>query len=141
MFRMLTAVLLATTVLALAPAQEAPSAQGPEVIALKFHADWCGSCKAMGPIFTDLANKYDTQPVLFLTLDQTSEADRRQSRYLAAALGGEAIWREHGGKTGFVLLVDASTREVLAKLTKDDDIKAMGTALLEAVERASESER
>jgi len=33
------------------------------------------------------------------------------------------------------------TREVLAKLTKEDDIKAMGVALLQAVERTSGSAR
>jgi len=113
----------------------------PEVIALKFHADWCGSCRAMGPIFTDLGNKFDTKPVLFLELDHTSEPSRRQAEYLAAALGLQEVWEENGGTTGFILLIDANTREVLAKLTKDQDIKVMGSQLLEAIDRAAASKR
>lgn len=35
---------------------EQPSA--PQIIAVKFHADWCGFCKAMSPVFTDLENKF-----------------------------------------------------------------------------------
>jgi len=129
--------LVAATALALGAPQERPDVQRPAVIAIKFHADWCGSCKAMGSVFTDLADKYDTQPVLFVTLDQTTDSDRRQSEYLASALACEDIWREHGGKTGFVLLVDAANRQVLSTLTKDDDIKAMGSALVEAVQQVS----
>jgi len=113
----------------------------PELIALKFHADWCGSCRAMGPIFTDLGNKFDTKPVLFLELDHTSEPSRRQAEYLAAALGLQEVWKENGGTTGFILLIDADTREVLAKLTKDQDIKVMGSQLLAAIDRAAASKR
>jgi thiol-disulfide isomerase/thioredoxin len=113
----------------------------PEVIALKFHADWCGSCRAMGPVFTDLGNKFDTKPVLFLELDHTSEPSRRQAEYLAAVLGLQEVWKKDGGSTGFILLIDADTHEVLAKLTKEQDIKAMGGQLLEAIDRASASKR
>tara|TARA_E500000331_G_C17267879_1_gene717890 strand:+ start:2873 stop:3037 length:165 start_codon:yes stop_codon:yes gene_type:complete len=28
--------------------------QVPELIAIKFHADWCGSCKLMGSTFEEL---------------------------------------------------------------------------------------
>lgn len=113
----------------------------PEIIALKFHADWCGSCRAMGPIFTDLRNKFDTKPVLFLELDHTSEPSRRQAEYLAAALGLQEVWKQDGGSTGFILLIDADTHEVLVRLTKEQDLKAMGGQLVEALERASTSKK
>lgn len=112
---------------------ESKSAAMPKVLAVKFHADWCGSCKAMGPIFEDLTNKFDSKPILFVTLDQTTTTKKRQSEYLAAALGIGESWPEYGGKTGFILLFDAHHKQVLGKLTRQQDIKQMGAALMEAV--------
>ena len=118
--------------------RQASSAEGPKVIAIKFHADWCGYCKAMGPVFEEMQAKYDQQPVLYVRLDLTREAGRRQAQYMAHALGmGDDIWSEYGGKTGFVLLVDGTTGEVIEKLTHDQSLKAMGASLREAVRNAS----
>lgn len=117
--------------------RQASSAEGPKVIAIKFHADWCGYCKAMGPVFEEMQAKYDQQPVLYVRLDQTREAGRRQAQYMARALGMGDIWTEYGGKTGFVLLVDGTTGEVIEKLTHDQSLKAMGASLREAVRNAS----
>ena len=117
--------------------RQAASAEGPKVIAIKFHADWCGYCKAMGPVFEEMQAKYDQQPVLYVRLDQTREAGRRQAQYMAHALGMGDIWAEYGGKTGFVLLVDGTTGEVIEKLTHDQSLKAMGASLREAVRNAS----
>jgi hypothetical protein len=42
---------------------EAAKAGAPKIIAVKFHADWCGAYPAMGPVFTDLSNKLDGRPL------------------------------------------------------------------------------
>lgn len=118
-------------------AQESKSPETPQIIAVKFHADWCGFCKAMGSVFEELQAKFDTQPVLYVTLDQTREFNRRQSTFLAHALGLDCLWSEHGGKTGFILLIDGKTREAVAKLTHEQNLKQMGAALVEAVGKAS----
>jgi len=112
--------------------------QVPEIIAVKFHADWCGYCKAMGPIFEELQAKYDQEPVLYIEFDQTREFGRKQSAYMANALGLDSMWAENGGKTGFVLLIDATTKEVLQRLSHERNLKQMGTALQDAVAAASE---
>lgn len=118
--------------------RQSASVTGPKVIAVKFHADWCGSCKAMGPVFEEMQDKYDQQPVLYVRLDLTREAGRRQAQYMVHALGmGDNIWSEYGRKTGFILLVNAETREVIKKLTPDQNLKAMGASLQEAVKNAS----
>lgn len=120
-------------------AESEPGSDGaiPAVIAVKFHADWCGSCKAMGPVFGELQNKFDTQPVLYVTFDHTQEFDRRQSKFLAMSLGLDKVWSEYGNKTGFILLVDGQTREIMTTLTHKQDLKQMGAALLEAIEKVS----
>ncbi|MEM6454711.1 MAG: thioredoxin domain-containing protein [Acidobacteriota bacterium] len=105
----------------------------PQVIAVKFHADWCGSCKKMGPVFEDLTNKYDGKPILFVELDLTNSTTRAQAELLASALGFGDVYAANQG-TGFILLLDGKSRQKLAKLTADQNIKAMGAELVKQLE-------
>ncbi len=106
-----------------------------KIIAIKFHADWCGFCKAMGSTFEELQAKFDTLPVLYLVLDHTREYNRKQSAYLAYALDLADVWAEYGGKTGFILLINAKTKQVVTKLTHQQSLKEMGALLVEAVKK------
>jgi thiol-disulfide isomerase/thioredoxin len=119
-----------------APAVEAAAGEAPAVVAVKFHADWCGSCRAMGPAFEDLANKHDGAPVLFVELDQTNQTRARQASLLATALGLGPAWTENRGKTGFILLLDGRTKQVLDRLTAERTLKEMSAALEAAVAQA-----
>ena len=110
--------------------------ESPEMIAVKFHADWCGYCRAMGPAFIDLSNKFDYKPVLFVKLDFTNSSTSKQAEYLAAALGLDDAWAEYGGKTGFILLIDADTKTVLDKLMSTDDFKTMKAEFQAALAKA-----
>ena len=129
---------LVTTITALSVGPlKAVEVEAPEVIAVKFHADWCGSCKVMGPVFEELQAKFDTQSVLYIVLDHTRTYNRRQSQYLVTTLGLDKVWAEYGGKTGFILLIDGESRKVLNTLTRENNLKQMGASLLAAVEHAS----
>lgn len=112
-------------------------ADTPMIIAVKFHADWCGYCKTMGPVFEELQAKFDREPVLYVTFDQTREFNRKQAKYLAHAMDLDSVWKENGGKTGFILLIDTKTHEVVQRLSHEQTIKQMGTAIQEAVKAAS----
>ncbi len=101
----------------------------PDLIAVKFHADWCGSCKKMGNVFSDLNNKFDGKSVLFVELDKTNMTTSHQAKMLASALGLEAIYEQNKG-TGFILILDARTKAVKAKLTASDGIKDMTKEIL-----------
>jgi len=103
---------------------EATDAPTPKLIAVKHHGDWCSSCKKMGSIFTDLRNKFDGQPVLFVTLDLTNISTRNQSELLASTLGLQSVYKNNPG-TGFILLIDPKTYQVVKKLSADQDIKSM----------------
>ena len=128
---LLTAALLLLANLALPAGAEAPAQ--PDLLAVKFHADWCGSCKKMGTVFEDLRNKYDGRSVLFVTLDLTNGTTRSQAEFLAATLGFGDVYSQNGG-TGFILLLDGESREQVAKLTASQDIKEMGAELLRQLE-------
>jgi thiol-disulfide isomerase/thioredoxin len=76
-------------------ADQSPSA--PQIVAVKFHGDWCGSCKKMGPIFSDLQNKLDGTPVLFVQLDLTNNTTTHQAQLMASALGLEKVYVNNPG--------------------------------------------
>ncbi|MEM6459624.1 MAG: hypothetical protein AAF710_09565, partial [Planctomycetota bacterium] len=54
---------------------------------------------------------------------------RTQAGYLMEAMGADAVWDEHGGKTGFILLIDPDDMSVAGKLTKDMGFKDMVKAI------------
>lgn len=43
----------------------------PDLLVVKFHADWCGSCIAMVPAFEDVQTKFDNENISFVKLDFT----------------------------------------------------------------------
>ncbi len=95
------------------------------LIALKFHADWCGGCKKMGARLTELGNKLPDQPVLLLKLDLTDEKTRHQAALLSASLGLQEVYQKYNNKTGFILLIDGQSKKVLAKMGYDQNASQM----------------
>ncbi len=114
------------------PAVQAPAAQAPKIIALNFYADWCPGCKALKPQLDEVIASATSQPVLFVKLDQTDKASR-QAEYSLAAMGLGELWRAHAGKTGYVLLVDASTRRVVGMLRGGQETAALQATLSAAL--------
>ena len=88
----------------------------------------------MGTIFTDLQNKFDGKPVLFITLDFTNRTTQYQSELLAAALGmGEAYKANQG--TGFILLLDGQTRNISDRLTSKQTLNEMTAAINQQLQK------
>lgn len=112
------------------------AAQAPALVVAKFHADWCGACRAMGDVATDLANKHDGQPVLFVTFDLTNATTRHQSEMRAAALGLGTLFDANRDKTGFLVLIDTASRTEVARLTREQSLKDMSAALLKALPKS-----
>lgn len=96
----------------------------PKVIAAKFHADWCGSCQTMKPMLANVKEQLSGKDVLFVTFDKTDEAKSHNSQLLASSLGIEDIYNSND-KTGFVLLIDNESKEIVGKLTKTDSTGEM----------------
>lgn len=109
----------------------------PQLYVVKFHADWCGSCRKLGPEIIKARGKagLDDEAVLFVTLDLTDATKRNQASLMASAIGLKEFYTKNAGKTGFALLVDPETGETKGRLTKDmsaNDIIEKVSALLKS---------
>ena len=106
---------------------EAAEAEEPKVIGLMFYSDSCGSCKTLDPKVKTASKDYAEQPILFVTFDHSNDTTKNQSALLASALDMEKVYGAQKKASGFLLLVDPKSGEVISKLTKtmsEDDIKA-----------------
>jgi hypothetical protein len=95
----------------------------------------------MGTIFEDLAIVAEEEPVLFAELDLTDRRTRKQAEYLMSLLDLDQVWDQagSGAKTGFILLVDAESRQPIGQLSADQDLKQMKAAMLEASAQSSQA--
>ncbi|MDJ0761245.1 MAG: thioredoxin domain-containing protein [Woeseiaceae bacterium] len=130
-----TALILA----ALSSAAMAKESDKPELLAVMFYADWCGSCKILDPEVTKARSDadLDNQPVVFVRLDLTDATTRYQSGLLASSLGLEEVFADYGSATGFMLLVDADSKAVLATLKKSMDAAAIADQIQGSIKAAS----
>ncbi len=111
----------------------------PEVLGVLFYADWCGSCKVLDPAIEKARGKsdLDNESVLFVTLDLTDATTRHQSELLANSLGLSELYAKNEGATGFMLLIDAETKEVVTRLTKKADANAITAEIKGAIAKVS----
>ena len=87
-----------------------------KIIGVKMYADWCGKCKAMDPKLSEVRPRFEGQPVLFTRFDMTNDFTIGQSRKLASLLGLSELFEQHKGRTGYMVLVNAQTSEVIKTL-------------------------
>lgn len=113
--------------------QETGTAQA-DAYAVVFYADWCGTCKAMDPTVKEARASLTDKPVLFVTFDMTDDKTKKQTAMLADALGLEEHYAENAGKTGFILLIDAESNEVVDRITVNDSADAMKRKIVATTE-------
>ena len=113
--------------------------EDPEIYSILFYADWCGSCKVLDPAIVKARGKsdLDNESVLFVRLDLSDATKRHQSSLIAHALGLGKFYKDNGGATGFMLLVDAETKEVISTVTKKSDAKAITSQIKSAISKVS----
>lgn len=110
----------------------------PEVIAATFSSEWCASCKILEPRLAKIMPEFAGQPVKFIDLDFTY-GERRELAEAAAADGLADIYPRFKGATGFTLLVDRDTGDILDSLTVNYDAEAMRAAIARALAVAEQS--
>ncbi len=88
-----------------------------KLIAVRFHADWCRTCKAMAPAFDNLESVMDNSSIRFVKLDFTDKQTEVRTQKTIDELGLDTVVRNYTG-TGFILIVDNETKKVREILNK-----------------------
>lgn len=99
-----------------------------QVVAVKFHADWCGACKQLDGPVGELKSAYKGRPVKFLTVDLTNDSTKESSRRMLEQYNLDGLMDSYKA-TGYVLLIDAGTGAVITRLTTADSLDDMKSAI------------
>ena len=98
--------------------------ESPTLYAIMFYADDCGDSKSMLPKVKDLQNELEGQKVEFLYFDLSTNDSKEKTQVLAKKFGLNNVLDSNQG-TGFVVLVDAESKEERAILTKEQSLDEM----------------
>jgi hypothetical protein len=109
----------------------------PKIIAVYAYADWCPNCKILSPALEQarIHGTLDEKPVLFVTLNLTDKLHIQQSILLASALGIGEFLRAQGSATGYVAVLDASTKHEISRFDRTSSTEEIEAILLKALER------
>ncbi len=124
------------TVLAVAGSgfhQKAKAASAPKIYAVSFYADWCGTCRVLGPKLKTVMGQTMGMPVKFVMLDQSTAATTANSVKKLSAMNFGQEWKKHLGKTGFTGLYNAKTGKEVGLLTVKQTPEKMVKTLKKAL--------
>lgn len=94
-----------------------------ELIAATFNSQWCASCKILKPRLLKIMPEFASEPVRFVEYDLSFGPDR--ARAAAAADGLSSVYERFSGATGYTLIIDADTGEIVDMLTVNHSAAAM----------------
>jgi len=115
------------------PSAANEGARAPELVLVKYHADWCPKCRSLDPTFDQVEVDQATKNVLFVRLDKTNKATSLQAEYMSAELGLGKQWTKFGRRTGLIVLFNAKTGDVV----KEFRAGASATEINDAIAAAS----
>ena len=105
----------------------------PALVAVNIKADWCRRSPEVAPIFSDLLGSYGSEPILFVTLDITSQETRRQAELLVSDLSIPDVFASPF-ESGMIKLIDRRKGEVLAILTGEEQVPELEGLLAGALD-------
>jgi len=98
-----------------------------KVFGVMFYADWCHYCQILDPKLDKVRKEFEGTAFKFQRIDMTDDSRLYASFNEAKALGLGRIVRAYGQGTGFMLLVDARTGQVVDQIVarhSESQIKA-----------------
>ena len=103
---------------------------GPYVV--KVHADWCGTCTRLNPIWEVLREKYADR-AQFVVLDVTDRDAVAAASEEAERLGLASFFAEYKARTGVVGIFDGSTKQLVEIFKGEWRVEAYDDVLEELV--------
>lgn len=100
----------------------------PRLVAARFTAAWCPQCRILEPRLDDVWPEYEDADIERVRFDFTLP-HRAPMRARAVEAGIEALYNQLEGRTGFLVLMDRETGEVLETITTEYDREDIGAAL------------
>ena len=104
----------------------------PEVIAATFASAWCTACKILEPKLAKAIPSFADKPVKFVEYDFTF-GETEEVRDAALADGFGPVFDRYAKATGFTVLYDPQTEEVIDVLTAGHSTGAMRAAIARAL--------
>lgn len=108
----------------------------PEIVAATFASAWCPACKVLEPKLRKVIPGFAGKPVAFVEFDFTF-GPREELKAEAERFGIGDLYERNKGATGFTVLVDADTGEIVDTLTMNFSEDAMRSAIARAIAVAS----
>ena len=99
-----------------------------QLVAAMVHAQGCPNSAAIQPVFTKLQQEFVNEPVLFVTLDVSSDCARRQATLLSECLGVQDAFEQHP-RTGHILVIRTGSGEVCEVVDQKQSITAVAASL------------
>ena len=104
----------------------------PEIIAATFSSAWCSACKILKPRLAEIIPDFADKPVKFVEFDFTL-GQRDEIALQAEAEGLADIYPRFKGATGFTLLIDSDSGEIIDMLTISHSKAAMRAAIAQSI--------
>lgn len=122
--------------LARAPSKVSAAFDGaPALTVATFSSEWCASCRVLKPTLAKAMPRFSGAPVKFVEYDFTfGETEALRARAEADGVG--ATFDRFAGATGFSLIVDAASGEIVDTLTMNHSAEAMAAAIDDALAAA-----
>lgn len=98
-------------------AKAAASRAHARVLALKFSADWCSTCRAIRPKLAAVEQRFDSGAVKVIVFDFSNKSTTAQAARQARALKLGRVYGRFAPSAGFVVLVNPRTRHIISVLT------------------------
>ena len=130
MKRYLKTLVFSLAALLMAPQAMAYELPKPTLLAVYFWADWCPNCKVLSPALDEARKigELDNKPILFVKLDLSNSTTIHQSVMLAQALGIAPYVQKQGSSTGYVAILDATSKAELARFDRTQNAQAIAHA-------------